>query len=97
MGKDKRLVAYIQPLDGEPFIDLVEISKKGSSYYYDGLWWRRGFSICGGICTNAKGQKLKIYPLSRAYDPYENYVGNIEIKEPAKERFKQWLNGELKH
>lgn len=36
MTKDNRLVAYIQLVDGVPFIDIVEVSKKGTSYYYDG-------------------------------------------------------------
>lgn len=96
MTKDNRLVAYIQSEDGDPFIDTVEVSKKGTSYYYDGAWWMREPALRSGYCTNAKGQKLKINPLSRSYDPYEHYDGDIEIKESARERYERWVNGELK-
>jgi len=94
--KDNRLVAYIQSVDGDPFIDIVEVSKKGTSYYYDGVWWMREPVFRSGYCTNANGQKLKINPLSRSYDLYENHNGNIEVKESARERYEQWVNGELK-
>ena len=96
MTKDNRLVAYIQSVDGDPFIDIVEVSKKGTSYDYVGVWWIREPVLRSGYCTNENGQKLKINPLSRSYDLHENYNGNIEIKESARERYERWVNGELK-
>ena len=94
--RDNRLVAYIQAENGVPFIDIIEVSKKGSSYRYNGIWWMREPVIRTGYCTNDKGEKLKINPLSRWYNPYQHYDGVIEIKEPAKERYKRWLSGDLK-
>jgi hypothetical protein len=96
MKIDNRLIAYIQYQDGEPFIDIVKISKKGTSFLYDGVWWARGSVLKGGYCTNEKGEKAKIFPLSRTYNPYENYDGVIEIKESAKERYRRWRAGEFK-
>lgn len=56
MIKDNRLVAYIQAVDGDPFIDIVEVSKKGTSYYYDGGWWMREPILRSGYCINANGK-----------------------------------------
>ena len=41
MKIDNQLVAYIQAENGEPFIDLIKFSKKGTSFFYDGVWWMR--------------------------------------------------------
>ena len=96
MKKDNQLVAYIQRKDQAPFIDIVKISKKGSSFYYAGVWWSRDCKMSmNQYCINAKGEKLKIKPLNRSYNLYEDYDGIIDIKETAKERYNSWLKGEL--
>ena len=70
MKKDNQLVAYIQRKDQAPFIDIVKISKKGSSFYYAGVWWSRDDKMSmNQYCINAKGEKLKIKPLNRSYIP----------------------------
>tara|TARA_Y100000296_G_scaffold58349_1_gene67205 strand:+ start:1758 stop:2051 length:294 start_codon:yes stop_codon:yes gene_type:complete len=94
--RDNRLVAYIQSENGEPFIDVIEVSKKGTSFHYGGSWWMREPVFRSGYCTNDKGERLKINPLSRSYNPYHDYDGIIEIKESAQERYKNWLSGDLK-
>jgi len=91
---DNRLVAYIHYDDGEPYIDVIQVSKKGSSFLYAGSWWSRG--RMSGCCTNEKGEKLIIRPLSRVYDPYEDYEGDIEIKSAAKGRYERWRAGKVK-
>jgi len=96
MKIDNRLLAYIQYDHCEPFIDVVQVSKKGSSFLYDGVWWARTASLMSGYCTNHKGEKLKINPLSRVYNPYANYDGEIEIKSDAKERYDLWCAGKIK-
>jgi hypothetical protein len=96
MKKDNRLVAYIEFDGGIPFIDIVEVSKKGTSFFYNGTWWMREPVFRMGLCTNHLGQKVKISPLNRHYNPYENYADLIEVKESAKERYNQWITGNIK-
>lgn len=96
MELDNELVAYIQSENGDPFIDLVKISKKGSSFYYDGVWWMREPVFLGGYCTNENGERLKINPLSRSYNIYKNYEGMIEVKERAKNRYERWVRRKIK-
>ena len=96
MEVDNQLVAYIQSENSEPFIDLVKISKKGTSFYYEGVWWMREPVLRSGYCTNEKGERLKINPLSHSYNLYENYDGVIKIKESAQVRYKSWVKREIK-
>ena len=96
MKLDNQLVAYLQFSGDDPFIDIVKVSKKGTSYFYNGHWWKREPVIRTGCCTNQLGEKVKISPLTRYYDPYENYAGVIEIKESAKARYNRWLSGNIK-
>ncbi len=95
MKTDNRLVAYIEFDNDEPYIDIVHISKKGTSFYYAGCWWARS-SVLSDYCTNAEGEKLKINPLSHSYNPYKNFYGEIKVKEAAKERYTHWLQGQIK-
>ena len=90
------LIAYLQKEEYEPFIDIIKISKNGTSFFYDGTWWQRELVMRTGYCTSDKDEKLKINPLSRSYDPYLQYDGEIEIKSSARERYEKWVRRELK-
>ena len=93
MKVDNVLLAYITHKDQDPFIDLVELSKKGTSYLYEGERWRKGFP---GSCTNNKGETLKISPLNKSYDRYEDIRDRIVIKDRAQDRYEKWMAGSLK-
>jgi len=96
MKQDKQLVAFIKFKDQPPFIDLVEISKKSVSYFYDGEWWQRIHPPFSSSCENRAGNKLTINPLSRTCNPYEDIMLQVVVKERAKQRYESWLAGRLK-
>jgi len=96
MKIDNQLVAYIQAENGEPFIDLIKFSKKGTSFFYDGVWWMREPVVRFGYCINQKGEKLRINPLSHSYNLYENYDGVIKVKEAAQDRYNKWVKRKIK-
>ena len=93
MKLDNVLLAYITYKDQAPFIDLVELSKKGTSYLYEGQRWRKGFP---GSCSNDEGETLKISPLNKSYDRYEDIKDRIVIKNRALGRYEKWMKGLLK-
>jgi len=95
MKNSKLLVAYIAYENELPFIDVVEISKKGMSYWYDEQRWHRVFPVQFTACENDAGQKLRITPLNRNYDRYSDISDQIIVKERAIDRYNKWKNGEL--
>lgn len=95
---DRQLLAYICfENSGWLFIDVVETTKNGLSYRYEGELWNRGFSMLNrDLCTNQKGQKCKIIPLSRHYTPEFAQNIKIEIASGAIARYTLWTEKKLK-
>ncbi len=92
--KDRILLAYIQ-LDASDSvtIDLIEVSKKGGAYHYDGEFWRR--MAMSHYCVNSKGEKCLITPLSR-YNKPEWVKEPVTLAEQAKERYTLWSERRLR-
>lgn len=95
MMNKKRLIAYIKYEDENPFIDIVEISKKGTSYLYNGQRWHRVSPIITGCCKNDEGKKLEINPLNRNYNHYKEISASVAIKDRAADHYRKWINGVL--
>lgn len=95
MTEDKYLLAYIVKEGETPFVDIVEISKKGSSYLYNNERWHKELPTLSGECKNELGNKIKIIPLSRNHDPFEAIDDEMVIQERAVERYQKWKAGEL--
>lgn len=95
---DRRLLAYIQYDEStEVFIDIVEISRRSTSFHYKGTAWRRPYIAFGNAyCTNAKGKKCRISPLSRHGRPSWVNDALVEVKEAAKERYELWQSKNIK-
>lgn len=95
---DRQLLAYICFENSDRiFIDVVETTKNGLSYRYEGELWNRGHVFFnGGMSTNQKGFKCKIVPLNRNYIP--EWVQNIkiEIAPNAMRRYTLWQEKKLK-
>ena len=94
---DRRLLVYILKEEGGPvYIDIVETTKNGHSYRYDGQIWNRGANFfCREECTNQAGVQWKIAPLRRDYVPQWVVEENIQVCANAKERHELWLRKEL--
>lgn len=95
MPRDPTLLAYLSQGDQTPFIDLIQVSKKGTSYFYAGCWWQRHWPLSGGVCTNTKGEKLTIQPLSRTHHPDPLQGGRIQVKPSAQARYVRWMQGRV--
>ncbi|MCX2834644.1 hypothetical protein [Microbulbifer thermotolerans] len=95
---DRKLLAYIKPEGSEEvFIDIVEISRRSTSFHYKGIVWNRSPLVMGaGNCTDPHGNKCKIFPLNRHYTPSWAVDAKVIIKESAKERYNLWLSREIK-
>jgi len=95
---DRQLLAYIKFENSEDvFIDVIEVSKKGSSYHYLNTAWNRSLPTLGSEnCTNPHGNKCKISPLNRNYTPSWASEFNVIIKEAARKRYEAWLSKSLK-
>ncbi|KEQ16435.1 hypothetical protein [Endozoicomonas numazuensis] len=86
--KDRTLLAYIcSDASGSITIDLIEVSKNGSAYHYDGELWRR--QVMSHYCTSSKGDRCCITPLSR-YGKPEWVKEPVVVAERAKERYALW-------
>ncbi|WP_062059423.1 hypothetical protein [Cellvibrio sp. OA-2007] len=95
---DRQLLAYICFENSDRiFIDIVETTKNGLSYRYEGELWNRGHLFFGReLCTNQKGYRCKIVPLNRNHIP--EWVQNlqIEIAANAMQRYTLWQEKKLK-
>ncbi len=95
---DRQLLAYICFENSDRiFVDVVETTKNGLSYRYEGKLWKRGHVFFNReICTDQKGDKCKIVPLNRNLIP--EWVQNlkIEIAPNAVQRYTLWQQKKLK-
>lgn len=95
---DRKLLAYIQhPGSSEVCIDIVEISKKSTSFHYQGIAWKRPPNFIGqDKCTDAHGNQCRIAPLNRHVTPAWARDVDVVVKDNARDRYDRWLAGEIK-
>ena len=95
MHERRSLLAYIHsendPKGPSVTIDLVEVSKKGSSYHYKGSVFNRVWPFFSGKCESQTGELLEIVPLSRRYSPFWSDASAVMVQEKAKARYEQWM------
>lgn len=95
---DRELVAYIKR-EGtdEVVIDIVEISRKSTSYHYNGIVWNRVYpSWMTDDCVDPDGNKCKISPLNRHGVPGWVDESTLRVESRAKERYDLWQSRMIK-
>lgn len=93
--------APIDMLQGGPAspssVDIVEISRKGTSFHYQGAVWNKSaLSLGADHCTDPLGNKCRIAPLSRHCSPAWTKNSRVIVKETAKERYNLWLSRSIR-
>ncbi|TGG95478.1 hypothetical protein E4656_03380 [Natronospirillum operosum] len=95
---DRRLLAYIQyEGSSEVCIDIVEISRRSTSFHYQGIAWNRPPNFIGqDNCTDAHGNKCRIAPLNRNHTPVWAESADVVVNDNAKGHYHLWLAGKIK-
>lgn len=94
---DRQLLAYIQHKGSdEVFIDVVKVSKAGTSFLYEGKVWNRPMLMRSAFCIDPHGNECEITPLSRSYTPSQYLDKDIPVKECAQARYNLWVGKKIK-
>ena len=108
-GKPQSFLAYVKwiklddAMEDEAIIDIVSLSRRGSSYIYNGEKFDRSYPMMRSKCYSESGSHLLVERLSRIYgaggiSPPPDWAGcSPVVAERARERYDRYTAYEGTH